>query len=201
MLRYMWDTANIITMFGIVCSALAINFALAGSLEFAVSLALISMLADQVDGLVARTAKGRNADVARMGKSLDGFADVIYGAIFPAIAVMTLQKGAAIAPALGIVLLLAGTIRLSYFENFGLSPDGKFLGVPLSYDVPVLAVLLLLRPVLGVNFLPLVAASFLILACLHVAPIRVRSPTKIMYYGIVAFCLVVSPALMVAGLN
>ncbi|WP_261316718.1 CDP-alcohol phosphatidyltransferase family protein [Rhizobium leguminosarum] len=197
----MWDTANAITLFGIVCSALAINFALVGALEFAVSLALISMLADQLDGIVARAARGRSADIARMGKSLDGFADIIYGAIFPAVAIMTLQKGAAIAPALGIVLLLAGAIRLSYFENFGLSVDGRFLGVPLSYDVPVLAILLLARPLLGVDFLPVVAATFVVLACLHVAPIRVPSPSRIMYYCIIAFCITVSPLLIIIGLS
>lgn len=70
------------------------------------------------------------------GKELDGFGDLIYGAVLPAVLILQLNSVSLLSLFIASALLLAGTIRLSYFANFGKSEDGRFFGVPLSYDNP-----------------------------------------------------------------
>jgi len=201
MIRYLVDAANAITTFGVLCSALALYFALAGHPELAVAIALWAMLADQLDGVVAARTPNRSADLARMGKSLDGFADLLYGAVVPAVVVIALSAASALSLLTATLLLLAGALRLSYFNNFGLSDDGCFMGVPLSYDVPLLAILLLLRPSLPPeSFALIVNAAFVVLAILHVASIRVPTAGAVMYAVLTAFSLAASAILVTRGL-
>ena len=165
MLKYLWDPANAITSFGVLCSSIALCFALAGQLELAVATALWAVLADHLDGVVAGRTPDRDVDIAKMGKSLDGFADLIYGAILPAVILVQLNAVSTLSYFVAAGLLLAGTVRLSYFANFGKSDDGRFFGVPLSYDIPLLAALLLLHPFLPSGSTVLLAnAVFIVLA-------------------------------------
>ncbi|WP_349963108.1 CDP-alcohol phosphatidyltransferase family protein [Rhizobium sp. ZPR3] len=201
MIRYLFDPANAITATGIVFSGLALHFALNGQFEAAVALGLWAMLADQLDGIVAGRTRNRSKEVANFGKSIDGFADLVYGAVLPAVIVVGLSKETPISFVTGIVLLLVGAIRLSYFSNFGLSADRRFLGVPLSYDIPLLAVLLLCRPWLGDDIFPLLTnLIFLSLAALHIASIRIPAPNTIAYGCIVVFALGASAALVTRAL-
>jgi CDP-diacylglycerol---serine O-phosphatidyltransferase len=202
MLRYLRDPANAITAGGLLCSALALYLALAGHLDLAVSVALWAVLADHLDGIVAGKTPNRAPEMAKMGKSLDGFADMVYGSILPTVIIIELGHTSALSLITGIALLLAGAIRLSYFANFGLSSDGRFMGVPLSYDIPLLALFFLLRPMFAADiFILAVTVSFLILAVLHVASIRVRAPNGAMYAAIVLFAVVASGGLLMRSIG
>lgn len=197
MLRYLIDPANAITATGIVFSALALHFALSGHFETSVALGLWAMLADQLDGIVAGRTIDRAKEIASFGKSIDGFADLVYGAVLPAVIIIGLSKEMTISIFTGVVLLLVGAIRLSYFSNNGLSLDHRFLGVPLSYDIPLLAILLLLRPWLGEASFPwLTNGIFLLLAILHVASIRVPAPNAIGYACMTVFAVGASAELV-----
>ncbi len=201
MLRYLVDPANAITTAGLFCSSTALYLALAGRLDLAVAVALWAVLADHVDGVVAGRTQNRAADVARMGKSLDGFGDIIYGALLPAIILVQLNDASPFSFFVATALVLAGTIRLSYFANFGKSEDGRFLGVPLSYDIPLLALLFLGRPVFETDIFLLVAnIGFLVLAVAHIASIRVPSPNRLAYVAIAAFALAASGTLAMRGI-
>ncbi|ULJ74322.1 CDP-alcohol phosphatidyltransferase family protein [Rhizobium gallicum] len=179
MLRYLVDPANAITTFGLLCSSVALCFALDRRLDLAVATGLWAVLADHLDGVVAGRTRNREPDKAKMGKSLDGFGDIIYGAILPAVIIVQLNNVSRLSFLIATGLLLAGTIRLSYFANFGKSSDGRFLGVPLSYDIPLLAALLLFRPLLQSDaFVLIVDVAFIALGTSHVASVRVSSPTR-----------------------
>lgn len=196
MLRYLLDPANAITSLGILFSGLALHAVLTGRLELAVANGLWSMLADQLDGIVAKRTSNRGSDTAEIGKTLDGLGDVIYGAVIPAVVIMALGKGGLVATSLGILMICAGALRLSYFSRFGLT-GGYFTGVPLSYDVPLLAIFFVTRVWFPVEaFNPAVMISFFLLACLHVSSIRVPAPTRAMYVIITAFSAVSSAILV-----
>ncbi|MDQ0471048.1 CDP-alcohol phosphatidyltransferase family protein [Labrys wisconsinensis] len=200
MVRYLADPANAITAAGLLFSALGLHFALSGHLELAVATVLWAMLCDHLDGVVAVRTRNRAADTARIGKSLDGLADLLYGAIFPAIVVMQEGRQGLLASIAGAALVLAGALRLSYFSNFGLSSDGRFTGVPLSYDVPVLAVLFLVRGWLPADlFPPVLSLVFLALAILHVSSIRVPALSGAMYGVVTVFSVLASGALAIQG--
>ncbi|MDA9504872.1 hypothetical protein XI09_09160 [Bradyrhizobium sp. CCBAU 11386] len=196
MLRYLLDPANAVTSLGILFSGLALQAVLAGRLELAVAIGLWSMLADQLDGIVAKRTPNRGSDVAEIGKSLDCLGDVIYGAVIPAIVIMVLGSGRLVATSLGIFMICAGALRLSYFSRSGLR-GGYFTGVPLSYDVPLLAMFFMTRPWFPAEtFNPTVMLSFFLLTCLHVSSIRIPAPSRAMYLVITAFSAVSSGMLI-----
>lgn len=195
MLRYLYDPANAITSVGILLSGLALYAVISGRLELAVAIALWSMLADQLDGVVAKRTKNRSAEVAKIGKSLDGFGDIIYGAVIPAAVIMALSGGQLFSALVGVFLIFVGALRLSYFNSFGLSA-GHFTGIPLSYDVPLLAVFFIAKPYAQEGmFLPVLTLSFLLLGCLHVSSIKVPAPGRAMYLFLTAFSATASAML------
>ncbi|WFU51743.1 CDP-alcohol phosphatidyltransferase family protein [Sinorhizobium terangae] len=200
MLRYLVDPANAITMFGLLCSSVGLCLAVDQRLDLAVAAGLWAVLADHLDGVVAGRTRNREPDMAKMGKSLDGFGDIIYGAVLPAVIIVQLNNVSRLSYFIATLLLLAGTIRLSYFANFGKSSDGRFLGVPLSYDIPLLAALLLFRHILQPDaFVLTVDVAFIALGIAHVASFRVPSPNKVMYLLITVFAIAASAILLHRG--
>ena len=162
---------------------------------------LYANFVSSLDGVVAVRTHNRSADTARMGKSLDGFADLVYGAVVPAVILIQVSAGSYLSLLSGTILLIAGALRLSYFSNFGLSSDGRFMGVPLSYDVPLLAILFLLRPWLSPESFPYVVnAAFLVLSILHVASIRIPATGGAMYGVLTVFSVAASAILTTRGL-
>ncbi|WP_331375270.1 CDP-alcohol phosphatidyltransferase family protein [Sinorhizobium chiapasense] len=200
MLRHLLDPANAITAAGIFFSSFAVYLALAGRTEVAVAVALWAMLADHLDGAVAIRIVNRPPEKAKMGKSLDGFADIIYGAVFPVVCIITASNASLLSLLTGTALLLAGAIRLSYFSNFGLSEDNKFTGLPLSYDVPLLAVLFLIKSALGGQFNTILNILFLVMSVFHVSSIQIPAPGKLMYVAILVFSVAASASLVAGAL-
>ncbi|PJG51499.1 hypothetical protein CVM73_30755 [Bradyrhizobium forestalis] len=170
MIGYLLDYANAITAFGYLFAVIGLFMTLNGEIEFGASAMLWTWFLDHWDGHVARkTNHLRSSDVANFGKSFDGFADFLHGILFPATIIILIGKGTILSLVASLILISAGAIRLSYFENVGLTKDTKFTGIPVSYDTPLVAVLLLARPLLPDDiFATITAAAFIILALLHV---------------------------------
>lgn len=198
MIRYLLDPANAITMIGLLCSALGLHLALSGHLELAIAAVLWAVLADDLDGIVASRTRNRQPEVANIGKSLDSFSDIIYGAVFPAVILIQASEGTYLSLLAAMTLLVSGALRLSYFNNFGLTPDGAFTGIPLFYDVPLLAILFLARPFLPSEGFPLLLnVIFLVLAALHISSVRIPA-TRGAMYGVTTIIIVTASALLVA---
>lgn len=171
MIGYLRDYANAISAVGYVFAVVALFLVLNGNVELGVAAMLWTWFLDHWDGHVARKTMHRRApEVADFGKCFDGFCDFIHGVIFPAVVIMLLGDGSALSLIASIILVLAGSTRLAYFENVGLTSDAKFAGIPVSYDTPMLAILLLLRPAIpSTVFADVLAIAFIILAVLHVS--------------------------------
>ncbi len=168
MLHYLKDTANAVTAVGIVCSG-----ALNNQYEFAVAVALWAIVADDIDGEIARRSSGGAVDTKAIGKSLDGFSDLIFGSVIPAIIICSAIENAFLSTCFGAFLLLVGSLRLNYFDHFGLNTEGYSTGLPLSYDLPILAFILI--------FIPLTA--------LHVLPFTIRASGPIVHFFTIACCI------------
>jgi CDP-diacylglycerol--serine O-phosphatidyltransferase len=170
MLGYLRDYANAITATGYVFAILGLFLALNGHIELGTAAMLWTWFLDHWDGHVARKTKdSRRPGMADFGKSFDGFGDFIHGVLFPSIVIILVGKGSVLSFVAVLALIMAGAIRLSYFENVGLTSDAKFAGLPVSYDTPLLALLLLARPLLPDSaFSTVVALAFVTLALLHI---------------------------------
>ncbi|BBB94763.1 CDP-alcohol phosphatidyltransferase family protein [Bradyrhizobium elkanii] len=170
MIGYLRDYANAITALAYVFAVIGLFLALNGKVELGVAAMLWTWFLDHWDGHVARrTSHLRPRGVPEFGKSFDGFADFLHGVLFPATVIMLISQGTALSLVASLLLVLAGAIRLSYFENVGLTQDARFTGIPVSYDTPLLAILLLARQLLPDDLFPtIIAACFIILSLLHV---------------------------------
>ncbi|TYO63169.1 hypothetical protein FXV83_28910 [Bradyrhizobium hipponense] len=177
MIGYLRDYANAITAIAYLFAVIGLFLALNGKIELGVAAMLWTWFLDHWDGHVARkTSHLRRRGVPEFGKSFDGFADFFQGVVFPAAVIILISQGTALSLVASVLLVLAGAIRLSYFENVGLTADARFTGIPVSYDTPLLAVLLLSRSHFPDDLFPtVVAIAFIILALLHVTT-EIRVP-------------------------
>ncbi|MCS3764781.1 MULTISPECIES: CDP-alcohol phosphatidyltransferase family protein [Bradyrhizobium] len=170
MIGYLRDYANAITALAYLFAVIGLFLALNGKIELGVAAMLWTWFLDHWDGHVARkTSHLRRRGVPEFGKSFDGFADFFHGVVFPAAVIILISQGTALSLVASVLLVLAGAIRLSYFENVGLTAEARFIGIPVSYDTPLLAVMLLLRPLMSVEtFETTLPLLFSVLAVLHV---------------------------------
>lgn len=195
MIRLLADPANAITGCGLILSVTGLHFALAGRPALGVAIVLWALLADHLDGVVAARTKGRSPETSKVGKSLDSLADLVSAGVFPAIVLIEISGGSPAAVLTGAALVLASALRLSYFNTVGLA-DGCFIGVPTTYVLPCVAVLFLIAPILPASSLPLALnAVLLVLAFLHVTPVRVPRTSGVMYIVVTIFCLAASGVL------
>ncbi|MDX8443213.1 CDP-alcohol phosphatidyltransferase family protein [Mesorhizobium australafricanum] len=170
MIGHLRDYANAITALAFLFAVVGLYLALNGRIELGVAAMLWTWFLDHWDGHVARkTSHLRRPGVADFGKSFDGFADFIHGVVFPAAVIILIGQGSVLSLIASLLLVLAGAIRLSYFENVGLTADARFVGLPVSYDTPLLAILLLAQPFMTSDMFPAVVASaFIFFAIMHV---------------------------------
>ncbi|MET4213842.1 CDP-alcohol phosphatidyltransferase family protein [Bradyrhizobium sp. LA2.1] len=171
MIGYLRDYANAITALAYLFAVTGLFLAINAKIELGVAAMLWTWFLDHWDGLVARkTSHRRRPGVPEFGRSFDGFADFIHGVLFPATIIMLVGQGSILSLFVSVLLVLSGAIRLSYFENVGLTADARFIGIPVSYDTPSLAVMLLLRPLMSEGtFETTLAVLFTALALLHVS--------------------------------
>lgn len=201
MIRQLLDPANAITATGLVLSVIGIHFAMVGRPALGVAIVLWSLLADHLDGVVAARTKDRAPLTGKVGKSLDSLADLVSAGVFPAVVVLQVGSASWQSLVCGAALVLASALRLSYFNAFGLS-NGRFVGVPTTYAMPVLAVLFLLRPLVpAVAFADLLCVTLLVLAVLHVTPISVPRTSGIMYVVVTVFAMMSSAVLAMQGIS
>ena len=199
MLKYLLDPANAITTFGLTFAVIGLYEVLGGHFELGIAAVIWSLLADHLDGIVAARTRNRDPDKGKIGKQLDSFTDLVSDAVFPAMLVLELNHGSPVSLVIAVILLVAGALRLSYFNSFGLS-DGRFVGVPLSYDIPLLALLFVVRPWLPADaFIVMVDSVLLVLAVLHVSTIRVPRASGAVLVGIVIFSVGASALLASRG--
>jgi CDP-diacylglycerol--serine O-phosphatidyltransferase len=172
MIRFLRDPANSITAFGLVCCAIGLYLALQGHPALATAAVVWAWIADHLDGIVARrTREQRSPEVAQFGKNFDGFADFIHGILFPSVVLVQIAGTSPLTFPAVLALMLLGPTRLAYFGTFGLAADGRTTGIPVTYNLPLLTVLVFLRPAVPPEIFPhLAAAAFLLLAGLHVTP-------------------------------
>ncbi|MCW1413000.1 CDP-alcohol phosphatidyltransferase family protein [Rhizobium sp. 1AS11] len=202
MLRYLKDYANAITAVGYIFAAIGLFLAINGHVELGTAAMLWTWFLDHWDGHVARKTKDRRRPgAADFGKSFDGFGDFVHGILFPSIVIILLGKGSVLSFVAVAALIMAGAVRLSYFENVGLTADAKFIGVPVSYDAPLLALLLLARPMFSIErFQISLPIAFIILAALHVTTaIKVPSIRGRAIPFATVFAVAISAVLAVGG--
>jgi len=171
MIKYIFDGPNAVTLSGLVFTTVALYLVLLGQVQIAVVLLMWAVMLDHMDGWLARRSVNRPLEYSKIGGDLDSLTDMVSGAVAPGLIAMTVASHSMLAAAAALCLNVAGAIRISYFNNFGLNQTGKFYGVPMTYTVPVVAACFMIEV-----FFPSISAKVTLplalfaMAALHVAP-------------------------------
>lgn len=161
---------NILTVSNLFLGILAIILAFQGEhyVDYAAITVIIGMLADGLDGRVARMLNAQS----EFGKELDSLSDVITFGVAPAFImyVVVLRDLHMLGIIITAIFPICGALRLARF-NVQAGVPGYFIGLPITAAGGVLATLALYHEVFSVALL---AASMLLLAFLMVS--RVKYP-------------------------
>jgi len=165
--------ADIITMINVIFGFLAIIMIIAGDLRFAFSFILLALLADGLDGIVARRIKK-----SKLGGHMEAMADMTSMGIAPAIFVFNIYYGFCctyyqILLIVVLILYLAMTvIRLASFHI--MENKVYFLGLPAS----VSTVIVIISAYFQIDFL-YILVIILVVSFVNISKIRFPKPNLI----------------------
>jgi len=192
-LSLMKDVPNIVTLLGLSSGVLGIYFALVENFPAAIIAMLWAVLFDWYDGTVARRIPGRSHLLKSVGAKMDSLVDIVSLAVCPAILLLSYGDFSPWFFPGALAIVMAGVVRLSYFDTFGVDKDGTIAGLSLDITPLVVALVFLLEGVLDHSaFAVLLYATIVLLSFLHVAPFRMHKMVGRWYYVITAYVLIMT---------
>lgn len=172
--RGVYIIPSLFTVANMLCGFLAIVASSRGQMERASLLILLAVIADMLDGRIARLT----GTTTEFGKAYDSLADVVSFGAAPAF--LAYHWGLWHEPRIGMFLcflfLVAGSIRLARFNTS--APDSRnFIGLPIPAGAGAVAMMVLMSPapVSHPDFIPVVAIFVLALSLLMVSSLPYRS--------------------------
>lgn len=157
---------NIVTLTNLVLGVISLSFTMEGQYKEAAVAILLAMIMDGLDGRIARRFKVSSD----FGKELDSLSDLVSFGVAPAILTY-----AAVMNQLGfwtfflsIAFAMCGAIRLARFNVLNIKT--YFVGLPITFAGPLMAIFVLLANRLPVYFYPI---ATVILAFLMVSTIKI----------------------------
>lgn len=165
---------SLFTIGNMLCGFLSAIAASRGQYERAAVLILVAIVADVLDGRIARLTGATSS----FGEAYDSLADVVSFGVAPAL--LTYHWGLWSQPRTGMsvcfLFLVAGSIRLARF-NTSPHDSRSFIGLPIPAGAGSIAMLVLLSPapVSHPAFLPVVAVFVFALSLLMVSNLPYRS--------------------------
>jgi len=175
-----YGPAMILTYLNIVSSLVGMHLVLTGNLTGAVIMLMLSGFFDMFDGAVARM-KQRSDRERNYGIQVDSLADIVSFGMFPVIIGYTIGlKERAYIPVL-ICYVLAGVIRLSYFNATELENQQKqvkrthYMGLPIT-SVTIILPIVIFFANRSVFFPDIYAITLLVLSVLFVLRVKVPKP-------------------------
>lgn len=167
------DAANLCTLAGVLSGTIGVLLAARGSIAAALIAGVVAVLLDCFDGPIARRTKNRARRMSELGLQLDSLADAICSGVGPAVIVLAVADfhPAALVPAAALVI--AGVMRLAYFNVYGLS-GGSFSGLPIFYSPVLIALIWLVTIPLPATLEPwTLGIGAIAIAALNIASIKV----------------------------
>lgn len=188
MLSFACELPNLASLAGLSCALLGIYFAILGVFPAAMIGLVWAVVFDWMDGRIARRMPGRTLKQGEFGAHLDSLIDVVSFAVAPAVLLLSVGGFSPWFLPGALLCLAAGTIRLSYFNTFGLIGDSTYRGLALDNNVLILVAIFALQPMLSASGFALVLYVALgVLALLNVSAIPTPKLTGRWYYVLVAY--------------
>jgi phosphatidylserine synthase len=192
-LSFVVDRANIVTLLGLSSGLLAIYFALNQNFPAAIIAMLWAVLMDWYDGLVARRMPDRTELQKLYGAHMDSLVDLVTSAMGPAILLLSIGEFNPWFFPGALAIVLAGVLRLAYFDVFGLDENGAHAGLTIDNSPLVISAVFLLYNFIDSDiFAAILYAVVLVLAYLHVAPFRMGKLGGRWYYAVTGYVVILT---------
>jgi CDP-diacylglycerol--serine O-phosphatidyltransferase len=193
MLSFAKDLPNICSLLGLLCAVFGIYFAIEGYFLASVIGVLWAVLFDWFDGIIARKMKGRTKEHGAFGGQLDSMIDIVSFGILPAILLLSYGNyNIWFLP--GVFIIIAtSTIRLSYFNVYGLIDSKTYMGLALDNNVLILAFIFLFESFFShTTFSVIIYVLLMILSALNLSSIPTPKFGGKWIYALVAYVLVMT---------
>jgi len=139
MLDFAKDLPNICSLFGLLSALFGIYFAITGNFPASIIGVLWAVLFDWYDGIIARKMKGRTKEQSEFGSQLDSMIDIVSFGILPAILLLSYGNYSLLFMPGVFIIVATATIRLSYFNIYGLIDSKTYKGLALDNNVLILS--------------------------------------------------------------
>ena len=190
MLSFARDLPNICSLAGLLCAVLGIYFAILGNFPVAIIGILWAVLFDWADGIIARQITGRTDHQRAFGGQLDSLIDIVSFGVFPAIFLLSYGEFCPWFLPGAFLIVAASTIRLSYFNIFGLIDKKTYMGLALDNNVIILAFVFLFEGFINhIVFSIILYALLMALLVLNLAPIRTTKFAGKWFYVLIVYTL------------
>ena len=192
-LYLMKDIPNIVTLLGLSSGVLGIYFALVENFPAAIIAMLWAVLFDWYDGPVAHRIPGRSHLLQAVGAKMDSLVDIVSLAVCPAIILLSYGDFSPWFFPGALAIVMAGVVRLAYFDTYGVDKDGTIAGLSLDITPLIVALVFLLEGVLAHSAFAILLYTIIVaLSFLHVAPFRMHKMVGRWYYAITAYVLIMT---------
>jgi CDP-diacylglycerol--serine O-phosphatidyltransferase len=143
---------NIVTLSNLVLGIVSLCFTLEGQYKESAVAILLAMVMDGMDGRLARRFKVSSD----FGKELDSLSDLVSFGVAPALLTYAsvMNQLGYLGLSLAIIFALCGAIRLARFNVLNIKTH--FVGVPITFAGPLMAIFVLLSNRLPLYFYPVV---------------------------------------------
>lgn len=190
---FVLDRANLVSLLGLASGVLAIFLALRGNFPAAIIALLWAVLMDWFDGLVARRSPGRSEAHKLVGARMDSLVDLVTSGVGPAILLLSVGNFNPWFYPGALALIMAGVLRLAYFDAFGVDENGTYAGITMDNSPLTVSGVFLLQGFLSQNaFAAVLYGTIVVLACLHVAPFRTSKVGIGGYYVVTAYVVILT---------
>jgi len=192
-LSFAKDLPNICSLAGLLCTVLAIYYAILGLFPAAMIALIWAVFFDWSDGIIARRLKGRNDKQREFGGQLDSLIDVVSFSISPAIILLSYGHFSLWFLPGAFIIVATGVLRLSYFNVFGLVEKSTYMGLALDNNVIILVFVFLLDGLISQTaFSVFLYILLMLLAALNVASIKTPKFAGRWYYVLILYSVVIT---------
>jgi len=193
MIGFAKDLPNICSLTGLLCTMLAIYFAIGGHFLASIIAILWSVLFDWFDGIIARKMKGRTKEQGVFGGQLDSMIDIVSFGVFPAILLLSYgDYNVWFMP--GAFIIVAGcAIRLSYFNIYGLLDSKTYMGLSVDNNGIILAFVFLFESFFSHSIFSIILYTVILsLSALNLSSIPTPKLAGKWIYALTAYVLLLT---------
>ena len=188
-----YDYTVILTYCGMLLAFTGILFSVNGHFRLAMLCLILSGICDMFDGTVASTKKDRSVQEKRFGIQIDSLGDMVSFGVFPAVFVYYLSGKQIAAGAIAAFYVLAGLIRLAYYNVLAeekmqkdTAERDKFLGVPITTSAIFLPAFYVFYEYELINGSVIFDILLAVTAVGFITPVEIRKPGSAGKIGILA---------------